>query len=130
LIETVRLPREKDVEVALRKHLKEHGYTVKEKAGIHGVDIVASKNGKNYYVEVEGNTNRRGNPMTTSQKYTHLLRAVGQICLRMNDEPDGTHELVLAEDEYYRKKATELQISLKKLGVETYFLDSNGNVTH
>ena len=124
------LPKEKDVEMALRKHLKEHGYTVREKAGIRWVDIVASKNGKNYYVGVEGNTNRRGNPMTSSQKYTHLLWAVGQICFRMNDDPEGIYELVLAEDEYYRKKIAELQTSLKKLDVETYFLDSKGNITH
>jgi hypothetical protein len=124
------LPREADVEKTLRKHLKEHGYVVKDREGMHGVDIVATKDNKNYYVEAEGNIKRDGNPMTSSQKYTHLLRAVGQICLRMNDDPHGIYELVLAEDEYYRRKITRLQAALKKLNVATYFLDSNGNVTH
>jgi hypothetical protein len=39
-------------------------------------------------------------------------RAVGQICLRMNDDPNGVFELVLAEDPNYRKKIDELQIAL------------------
>lgn len=123
------MPREVDVEKTLREHLKAHGYAVKEREGIHEVDIVATKGKKNYYVEVEGNTKRDGNPMTSPQKYNHLLRAVGQICLRMNDDPDGIYELVLAEDEYYRKRIAQLQTSLTKLRVETYFLDSNGNIT-
>ena len=79
------MPTESQVEGLLRKHLKDHGYEVKERTSKHGVDVAAFKDGKNYYVEIEGNTKRNGKPMVTSQKYTHLLRALGQICLRMND---------------------------------------------
>lgn len=123
------MPRESEVEEMLRKHLKEHGFAVRERTGLHGVDIMASKGEKNYYVEVEGNTKPNGNPLTTSQKYTHLLRAIGQICLRMNDDPNGVFELVLAEDDYYREKIEKLRIALEKLRVTTYFAESNGKIT-
>jgi len=123
------LAREKDVEELLRKHLKEHGYTVKKRTSEHGVDVKASKDGKTYYVEVEGNTKSDGTPLTSSQKYTHLLRAVGQICLRMNDDPNGVYEIVLAEDRTYRGMINKLQTASKKLGVETYFVDEKGRVT-
>jgi hypothetical protein len=120
---------ESEVEGILKKHLKDHGFAVKERTSKHGVDIAAFKDGKDYYVEIEGNAKPDGKPLTTSQKYTHLLRAVGQICLRMNDDPNGVYEIVLAEDEYYRKKIDELQIALKKLCVTTYFVDSTGRIT-
>jgi hypothetical protein len=120
------LSKESEVEGILRKHLKDHGFEVKERTRKHGVDVTAFKDGKVYYVEVEGNTKPDGTLLTTSQKYTHLLRAVGQICLRMNDDPDAVYEIVLAEDRYYRKKISKLQTSLKKMGVATYFVDSNG----
>ena len=97
-----------------------------ERTSPRGVDVTASKNGKKYYVEVEGNTKPDGNPLTSSQKYTHILRAVGQICLRMNDDPHGIYEIVLAEDPYYRKEIDKLKVGLAKLGVSTYFVDSNG----
>jgi hypothetical protein len=122
------MPKESQVEEILRKHLKDHGYAVKERTSKHGVDVVVFKDGKNYYVEIEGNTKPDGEPLTASQKYTHLLRAVGQICFRMNDDPNGVYEIVLAEDEYYRKKIEALHITLKKLGVTTYFVDSKGKV--
>jgi hypothetical protein len=123
------LPKEKDVEGILRRHLKEHGYDVKERTSKHGVDVIAFKNGKNYYVEVEGNIKRNGKPMETSQKYTHLLRAIGQICLRMNDDPNGDYEIVLAEDGYYREKIAMLKTALKKLGVTTYFINEEGKIS-
>ena len=123
------MPREVQVEELLRKHLKENGYTVKERTSKHGVDVTAFKDGKTYYVEVEGNTKPDGNSLTTSQKYTHLLRAVGQICWRMNDDPNGLYEIVLAEDPYYRRKIDELQTALKKLDVTTYFVNEENKIS-
>jgi hypothetical protein len=120
--------RESEVEEILRKHLEAHGFVVKGRIGVHGVDVAAFKDGKAFYVEVEGNAKPDGKSLTTSQKYTHLLRAVGQICLRMKDDPNGVFELVLAEDRYYREKIDELQIALRKLGVETFFIDSKGKI--
>jgi len=123
------LLREFEVEERARRHLKEKGFRVGERFRKQGVDIQARKNSKNYYVEVEGNAKPDGKPLTTSQKYTHLLRAVGQICLRMNDDPNGVFELVLAEDPYYREKIDKLQIALEKLRVAIYFVDLNGKVS-
>jgi hypothetical protein len=127
-MEGVTMPRESEVEEILTRHLKEHGFTLRERTGKQGVDVTTFKDGKTYYAEVEGNTKPDGKPLTTSQKYTHLLRAVGQICLRMNDDPNGVFGLVLAEDEYYREKVNKLQVSLKKLSVKAYFVTSNGRV--
>ena len=124
------MSKESEVEGILRKHLKDHGFEVKERTRKHGVDVTAFKDGKSYYVEVEGNTKPDGRPLTASQKYTHILRAVGQICLRMNDDRNGVFELVLPEDRYYRKKISDLQIAFEKLGVATYFVDPNGKVTN
>jgi len=123
------MQKESDVEEVLRKHLKEHGFAVKERTRKHGVDVAAFKDGKNYYVEIEGNAKPDGEPLATSQKYTHLLRAVGQICLRMNDDPIGVYELVLSEDPYYRKKIDELHTALKRLCVTTYFVNEEDKIS-
>jgi hypothetical protein len=113
--ELTELPRESEVEERVRKHLKEEGFTVLERTKKQGVDIQATKDGRNYYVEVEGNTKSDGKPLTTSQKHTHLLRAIGQIGLRMNDDLKGLFYLALPDDRYYREKIDKLQIALKKL---------------
>ena len=104
------LPKESEVEEKMREHLRDLDFEVKERTATHGVDIAASINGRDHYIEVEGNTKPDGKPLTTSQKYTHLLRAVGQICLRMNDDPNGVYEIVLAEDHYYREKVKKSSI--------------------
>lgn len=122
------MPKEAEVEETIRKYLREHGFTIKEGTKKQGVDVQAIKNNKNYYVEVEGNTKPNGNPLTASQKYTHLLRAIGEICLRMNDDPEGLFYIALPEDRYYEEKINNLQVSLQKLGVRTYFIGSNGKV--
>jgi Holliday junction resolvase len=110
--ELTELPREFEVEERVRKHLKEQGFTVIERTKKQGVDIQAIKDGKNYYIEVEGNTKPAGKPLASSQKYTHLLRAIGQICLRMNTDPEGVFHLALPEDEYYKEKVDKLQTSM------------------
>ena len=122
------LPRECEVEDWIRSYLKNIGFEVKERAGAHGVDITASKDGRDYYIEVEGNSKPDGRPLTSSQKYTHLLRAVGQLCLRLHDNPEAVLGLALPEDDYYRKKVDELQTALKRLGVTVYIIDSDGRV--
>jgi len=116
------LLREEEVEKAIREYLKRNAFDVKERTAMQGVDIFASKNGKSYYVEVEGNRKPNGAPLTTAQKYTHLLRAVGQICLRMNEDPDGEFILGLPEDDYYRNKVEKLATALKKLNVKVFFV--------
>lgn len=120
------MPRESEVEEKVRKHLKKQGFTVITRTKIHGVDIQATKEGKSYYFEVEGDTKPNGEPLTSSQKYTHLLRSVGQICLRMNADPEGVFCLAFPEDEYYEKKIEKLKLPLKKLSVHVYSVKVNG----
>lgn len=47
----------------------------------------------------------------------------------MNDDPNGVYEIVLAEDDYYRKMVDKLQIALNKLVVAIYFVNSKGRIT-
>jgi len=122
------LPKESEVEERLREHLADLGFEVKERTTKHGVDVTASKDGRDHYIEVEGSTKPDGSPLASSQKYTHLLRAVGQLCLRLHDNSEATLGLALPEDGYYRKKVDELRIALKRLGVIVYFVDSDGRV--
>jgi len=122
------LPKESEVERTMRRHLKAQGFTVEERTGVHGVDISASKDGRTHFIEVQGNTKPDGRPFTSSQKYTHLLRAIGQVCLRLNDDPEAVLGLALPEDAHYRKKVDELRTALKKLCVIVYFVDSEGIV--
>ena len=46
--------KESEVEEILRRHLKEHGFTVVERTRKQGVDIQAAKDSRIYYVEIEG----------------------------------------------------------------------------
>ena len=122
------MPKEAEVENAMRRYLSNHGFTVKERPTAHGVDIEASRGEKVHFIEVEGNSKRNGSPLDPSQKYTHLLRAVGQLCLRLNDAPDAILWLVLPEDEYYMRKVAELRNGFQRLGVTVYFVRTDGKV--
>lgn len=122
------MPKESEVEERLREHLAGLGFEVKTRTTKHGVDVTACKEGRDHYIEVEGSTKPDGSPLASNQKYTHLLRAVGQLCLRLHDNPEAVLGLALPEDNYYRKKVDELQTALKRLGVTVYFVDSDGRV--
>jgi len=79
------LLREIEVENIVRQTLRKDGFSVVPRVGKHGVDIIARKNGKEMYIEVEGNKKPDGvTPLTTSQKYTHYFRAIGQLTFRIN----------------------------------------------
>jgi len=127
------LLREIEVENIVRETLLKDGFSVFPRKGIHGVDIEARKNDVSYYIEVEGNKkpisedNPEGNlPLTSSQKYTHYFRAIGQLALRISEYVDGEFILALPEDEYYRKKVNATLPALRKLGVAVYFVTDNG----
>lgn len=93
---------ELDTENLIRKFLTSKKFTVKERKTPHGVDIeAADRSGTLYFIEVEGNKKPDGRPLTSRQKYTHFLRAIGQICMRM--EKDGVYALGLPYDTYYCK---------------------------
>lgn len=119
---------ELDVEKAIRRYLANNGFDVEERARSHGVDILAHKKGKTYYIEVEGNKKPNGHSFTPSQKYTHLLRVVGQICLRMEDNPKGMFLIGLPEDEYYTSGVKKLKTAMKRLGVTVLFVNNASQV--
>lgn len=124
--------REKEVEAALRRYLKRKGYHVMKRKGPQGVDIKArDKSGRDLYVEVEGNKKPDGRPLTTSQKYTHLLRAVGQISLRMSgSRKNSTYALGLPLDPYYYKMISMgLSTALGRLRVVILWVGNKGKVT-
>lgn len=120
---------ENEVELKFRKYLSENGYALEERNSIFGVDITAKKNDRIHYFEVEGNRKPNGAPLTSSQKYTHLLRGFGQICLRMSDNPNGKFALVLPEDEYYTKKLSQLSFAIKKLDIDIWILKHDDRVS-
>jgi len=119
---------EDDVTETIVRYLQGEGFEVKKALGRNrGVDIVARKNGKVYYFENEGNERPNKQPLKTSQKYTHLLRCVGQICARMKDE--GEYYIGLPEDKYYRQYIEEeLRNALRKLKVRIAWVQENGEV--
>lgn len=116
------------LENKLREILTKEGYRVEPKPkSRHEVDIVAYKGGRTYVIEVEGNRKPKEEiSLTNSQKYTHFLRAVGQLCLRMDIYPDCQYVLALPDDEYYLEKVSKTAVAFCKLGIYVYVLDQNG----
>ena len=119
--------REIDVENIVRKNLQKNGFSVIPRIKPQGIDVVARKNGVPYYIEVEGNKKPKVNlPLTTSQKYTHYFRAIGQLAYRISEYGEGVFVLALPEDEYYREKVRKTLPAFRKLGVVVYFVTTSG----
>ena len=110
---------EDETEILIRRYLKSKNYLVKERKTRHGVDIKATdETGTPYFIEVEGNKKPDGRPLTSSQKYTHFLRAVGQICMRM--EQDGVYALGLPFDTLYSEYLQRTLNASKLLGLKVF----------
>ena len=121
------LLREIEVENIVRQTLANDGFSVVPRVQKQGVDIIARKNGKEMYIEVEGNKKPDGvNTLTTSQKYTHYFRAIGQLTFRISEYVNGEFILALPEDEYYRDKVSKTLPAFRKLGVMVYFVTESG----
>jgi len=117
------LLREIEVENIVRKILSKDGFVVVPRVRAQGVDIIAQKNDVQYYIEVEGNKKPDGiRPLTTTQKYTHYFRAIGQLAFRISEFVDGKFILALPEDKYYREKVEKTMPAFRKLGVIVYFV--------
>jgi len=115
---------EKDTEILIRRYLVSNNFVVKERKTQHGVDIEAlDESGSPYFIEVEGNKKPDGRPLTSSQKYTHFLRAFGQICMRM--EKDGVHALGLPLDALYSKYLRKTLNAKKLLGLKVFVVYPN-----
>jgi nitroreductase len=117
MIEKLILYREEEVEVE-----------VVDRKSPNGVDIQGKDNSRrNYFIEVEGNKKPNGNPLSSSQKYTHFLRAIGQIWMRMKDD-SAVYALGLPSDEYYLKKVQNMAMALRRLNLAVYWVDMDKKV--
>jgi hypothetical protein len=115
---------EKDTEILIRKYLKLKNFNVKDRKTAHGVDIEAiDEFGISYFIEVEGNKKPDGRPLTSSQKYTHFMRAIGQICMRM--DKDGVYALGLPFDTLYCDYLRRTLKARHLLGLKTYMVYPN-----
>lgn len=116
---------ENEVTAKIEKELTKRGFKiVKVSYGRKkGVDIQCVKDGVTYYFENEGNKKPNGNPLNHRQKYTHLLRCIGQICLRMQNE--GRYFIGLPVDEDYKKYTEQLHKALEKLNVKIVWVDTD-----
>lgn len=111
--------------------LKEEGYEVLEKnlGKNRGTDLVFAKSNTTLVIEAEGNRKPDGTALKTDQKYTHLLRAVDQLLLRVPKYGEtASYALALPRDPYYVKKTIEMKIGLKRLGVGIYWVEESGEV--
>jgi hypothetical protein len=116
------LTKEINLERRLRRHLRAGGYAVQKRIKAHGPDIVATKDSQTLYVETIGNQKPSGDPLTSSQKYTHFLRMLGQIVLRLN-QPEyrgGNFAIGIPQDSYYCRKLELILPTFRKLRVKVY----------
>lgn len=121
------LLREIEVENLVRKFLQNDGFSVIPRVREQGIDIIARKDGEQYYIEVEGNKKPDGiSPLTTSQKYTHYFRAIGQLAFRISEIKEGKFILALPDDEYYKDKVSKTLLAFRKLDVIVYFVTEKG----
>ncbi len=116
---------EEEVENILRGLFDKDGFEVEPRKSRFGADIIANKGAVFYYVEVEGNKKPIGEPLTSTQKYTHYLRAIGQLAMRITASPTSKFVLALPEDVYYRNKVNETKEALRRLGIEVYFIEQD-----
>ena len=122
---------ESEVEKILRRHLRKHGFAVKPRSGTHGVDIFARDgSGRELFVEVEGNQKPDGSRLSASQRYTHLLRAVGQISTRMvPGSRTAVYAIGLPADPYYLKTVhAKLTESSRRLRLKFIWVGAEGVV--
>lgn len=76
--------REPEVESRMRKYLEVHGYRVTPRMGQHGVDIVATKQGRTLAVEVKGD--RPGHTSSPGTIDVDAKTLLGQIVTRWGEQ--------------------------------------------
>jgi hypothetical protein len=126
------LLREIRVEKILREWLVEEEHWTKiEPKRYHGVDIHGwDGEGRERYIEVEGNMKpKAGQPLTASQKYTHLNRMIGQICMRMGEGGQAAkYAICVPVDDYYVKKLDALGVGISRLSLGVFLVEGPGRV--
>ncbi len=86
-------------------------------------------NGKLLLVEVQGNKKPNGNPLTSSQRYTHYYRCIGTLCKRINEfGEDNEFAIGLPEDHKYRLYVSRTSKALKRLKFKIFWVYENEEV--
>lgn len=127
---------EDDVVDSVMNYLKKDGYTIISfcHARQHGDDIVAKKENKYLYVEAKGETssepdsNRYGKKFDSSQMRDHVAKAIYKALEIKNQHPNDDISIVFPDNERYKKLLSNIMLSLKKLGIQIFIVDSGGNV--
>ncbi len=121
-----------DIKNKVIDSLRKEGYDlVEENPGKRqGTDLRFSKLQQDVVIEAEGNKRPNGDPKKQSQMYTHFLRAVGQLCIRITKYGKKTrYALALPREQYYLTKAKETMAGLRRLKVGVYWVEDDGKVT-
>ena len=124
------LLRERTVERAIRRHLKDIGFDVEPREKPTGVDIRAHRSGHIWFVEVEGNARKNGAPLKSpSARYTHFYRCVGQICRRIGEgDQKSRYAVGLPVDERYQEYVKTVKRAFRLLGVKVIWVSANSEV--
>lgn len=108
------------VKKRLASHFEESGWKVQVRYGkAHGPDLVASKDGKRWIIEVKG----LGRYSAMTKNY--FLSVLGEILQRMQD-PSAYYGLAFPDHPRYRRLWAELPSMVKdKLSLSAFFVGEN-----
>ena len=97
-------------------YLEKEGYSILEQhRGLeHGTDIVATKAGRKFLLELKGG----------SQPYVDFGTMIYQVMKEMDGLSTDRYALVVSEN--FRKYAARCKFSLQKLGINVYIVNENG----
>lgn len=125
------LLREAQVESILRDYFRRRGFQVPDRKTNTGVDIrLIGRKGREWFVEVEGNAGPDGKPLkSTSARYTHFYRALGQICRRYGEGGmKARYGVGFPWDEVYREYVKSAEIPLALLKTRIFWVMDDGSV--
>jgi hypothetical protein len=114
--------REPEVETLARGYLISQGFEVSERPGLHGVDILAKKDGRVLAVEVKGD--RPGHVSSPASINVDVMTLLGQIVLRLGDAVADDYAIAIRP--VHRRLVTRALPALKRLGVRVFLVSESG----
>lgn len=126
---------ENEVLEKLSTYLRDSGHEILQQASTaqRGVDLVARKDNRTWYIEAKGatsskkGTNRYGKPFNASQVRSHVSRAILQCMKTLNGEaavPGSQVGIALPDNEAHRNLVAEIYPSLKKLDITLFWVSA------
>lgn len=124
---------ENEVLEKLSTYLQDSGHEILRQASTaqRGIDLVARKDDRTWYIEAKGATSskedssRYGQPFNASQVGSHVSRAILQCMKTLNGEaaaPGGQVAIALPDNEAHRNLVAEIYPSLKKLDITLFWV--------